>query len=116
MGKSRPYVLHTMRLFRLNSKVRAAVRHRTPGRDQGLTLLKLEPEQQLILAEEIQKRGLMVKETRERVREMLGKSLKWRLVPMRIEPSAYDRLVQIAPEGDVTKLLKQAVERLLIDV
>jgi hypothetical protein len=47
------------------------------------------------------------------VRELLGKELKWRLVPIRIEPRVYDRLVQIAPDGDVAKLLKQAVEKLL---
>ena len=53
-------------------------------------------------------------EARDRVRGLLGKELKWRLVPIRIEPSVYDRLVQIAPDGDVAKLLKQAVERLLV--
>jgi len=44
------------------------------------------------------------------------KELKWRLVPIRIEPSVYDRLVQIAPDGDVAKLLKQAVEKLLSEI
>jgi len=58
--------------------------------------------------------GLTTVEARDRVRELLGKELKWRLVPIRIEPSVYDRLVQIAPNGDVSKLLKQAVERLLV--
>ena len=43
----------------------------------------------------------------------MGKELKWRLAPIRIEPAVYDRLVTIAPEGDVSKLLKQAVENLL---
>lgn len=52
-------------------------------------------------------------EARDRVRELLGKELKWRLVPIRIEPSVYDRLVQIAPDGDVSRLLKEAIERLL---
>ncbi len=52
-------------------------------------------------------------ETRDRDRGLLGKELKWRLVPIRIEPAVYDRLVTIAPEGDVSKLLKQAVENLL---
>jgi len=28
----------------------------------------------------------------------------------------YDRLVQIAPDGDVPKLLKQAVEKLLSEI
>ena len=52
-------------------------------------------------------------EARDRVRGLLGKELKWRLVPIRIEPSVYDRLVQIAPDGDVARLLKGAIERLL---
>ena len=47
------------------------------------------------------------------VRDLLRKELKWRLIPIRIEPAAYDRLVTIAPEGDVSQLLKQAVEKLL---
>jgi len=38
-------------------------------------------------------------ETRDKVRGILGKKLKWRLVPIRIEPAVYDRLVTIAPEG-----------------
>jgi len=57
--------------------------------------------------------GLTMAETRDRVRGLLGKELKWRLVPIRIEPAVYDRLVTIAPEGDASKLLKQAVENLL---
>jgi hypothetical protein len=52
-------------------------------------------------------------EVRDRVKGLLGKELKWRLVPIRIEPSVYDKLVQIAPDGDVPKLLKEAIERLL---
>ena len=51
--------------------------------------------------------------TRDGVRGLLGKELKWRLVPIRIEPAVYDGLVTIAPKGDVSKLLKQAVEKLL---
>ena len=115
VGKSRPYVSHSMRLLRLHPKIRAAVRHRTLSRDHALALLRLEPEQQLILTEDIQEGGLTARETRDRVRGLLGKELKWRLVPIRIEPSIYNRLAQIAPDGDVAKLLKQAVEKLLSD-
>jgi hypothetical protein len=57
--------------------------------------------------------GLTMVETRDKVRGLLGKDLKWRLVPIRIEPAIYDRLVTIAPEGNVSKLLKQTVENLL---
>jgi len=59
------------------------------------------------------KKGFTMVETRDKVRELLGKELKWRLVPLRIELAVYDRLVAIAPEGDISKLLKQAVENLL---
>ena len=89
VGKERTYVSHQMRP------------------------LRLKPEQQLSLAEEILEKGLTLAETRERVKEILGKPLKWRLVPIRIEVEAYDRLKRIAPDGDVAKLLKQAVENLL---
>jgi len=114
VGKERTYVSHAMRLLRLHPKVREAVRCRTIPRDQALSLLRLEPEQQLVLAQEIMEQGLTMLETRDKVRTLLGKELKWRLVPIRIEPAIYDRLAQIAPEGDVPKLLKQTVEKLLM--
>jgi ParB family chromosome partitioning protein len=113
VGKERTYVSHSMRLLGLHPRVREAVRGHTIPRDQALALLRLEPEQQLELAREVMEGKLTTMEVRDRVRELLGKELKWRLVPIRIEPSVYDRLVQIAPDGDVSKLLKQAVERLL---
>jgi len=113
VGKERTYVSHSMRLLRLHPKVREAIRQKKIPRDHALTLLRLKPYQQIALAEEIMEKGLTTPETRDRVRELLGKELKWRLVPIRIEPNSYDRLVQIAPDGDVPKLLKQAVENLL---
>ena len=116
VGKDRPYVSHSMRLLKLHPKVREAVRQQDIPREHALALLRLEPPQQIALAEEITETGLTMVETREKVRELLGKELKWRLVPIRIEPHVYDRLVQIAPDGDVSKLLKQAVERLLSDI
>jgi ParB family chromosome partitioning protein len=113
VGKERTYVSHSLRMLRLHPKVREAVRQRTIPREHALSLLRLESEQQLALAEEVMEKGLTMVETRDRVRGLLGKELKWRLVPIRIEPSVYDRLVQIAPDGDVSKLLKQAVEKLI---
>lgn len=116
VGKERTYVSHSMRLLRLHPGVREAVRQRTLPREHALALLRLEPNQQIALAEEIVEKGLTLVETRDRVREILGKELKWRLVPIRMEPSVYDRLVQIAPDGDVAKLLKQAVDKLLSEI
>ena len=112
VGKERTYVSHSLRLLRLHPKVREAVRQRTIPREHALSLLRLEPYQQLALAEEVMEKGLTMVETRDKVRALLGKELKWRLVPIRIEPAVYDRLVRIAPDGDVSKLLKQAVEKL----
>ena len=116
VGKDRPYVSHSMRLLKLHPKVRQAVRHQDIPREHALSLLRLDPEQQLELAGKIAEEGLTMTETRNRVRGLLGKELKWRLVPIRIEPAVYDKLVTIAPEGDVAKLLKQAVEKLLQDI
>ncbi len=112
VGKERTYVSHSLRMLRLHPKVREAVRQRTIPREHALSLIRLESEQQLALAEEVMEKGLTTAETRGRVRELLGKELKWRLVPIRLEPAVYDRLAQIAPDGDVSKLLKQAVEKL----
>ena len=113
VGKPRTYVSHSMRLLRLHPKVREAVRQRAIPREHAISLLRLDPEKQVSLAEEIMNNGLTTVKTRERVRSLLGKNLKWRLVPIRLDPAVYDRLVAIAPEGDVSTLLKQAVENLL---
>lgn len=113
VGKKRPYISHQMRLLKLHPTVREELKQNNIPREQALALLRLEPYQQIALAEEIMEKGLTMQETRNRVRGILGKELKWRLVPIRIEPAVYDRLVTIAPEGDVSKLLKQAVENLL---
>ena len=116
VGKERTYVSHSMRLLKLHPKVRAAVRQLAIPREHALALLRLESEQQISLMEEIMEKNLTMVETRDRVRELLGKELKWKLVPIRIEPASYNRLVQIAPEGDVSKLLKQAVEKLASEI
>ena len=92
------------------------MRQRTIPREHALALLRLEPEQQLSLAVEVMEKGLTTMETRNRVRSLLGKELKWRLVPIRLEPSIYDRLARIAPDGDVSELLKQAVEKLVSEM
>jgi len=113
VGKERTYVSHSMRLLRLHPKVREAVRQQNIPREHALALLRLEPYQQISIAEEVMDKGLTMVETRDRVRGLLGKELKWRLVPIRIEPAIYDMLITIAPEGDVSKLLKQTVEKLL---
>jgi len=113
VGKERTYVSHCMRLLGLHPSVRESVRKNELPREHALTLLRLEPDQQIALAEEVMEKGLTLVETRDRVRGNLGKELKWRLVPIRIEPAVYDRLVTIAPDGDVAELLKQAVEKLL---
>jgi len=113
VGKERTYVSHAMRLLNLHPKVREAIRQKNIPRDHALALLRLEPFQQIALAEEVMEKGLTTMETRDRVRGLIGKELKWRLIPIRVEPAVYDRLVTIAPDGDVSKLLKQAVENLL---
>ena len=113
VGKERTYVSHSLRLLRLDAKVREAVRRGEISREHALTLLRLEPEQQITLAEMIKEKGLTLVETRNKVRGLLGKDLQWRLVPIRINPTIYDRLEKIAPDGDVSELLKQAVEKLI---
>ena len=113
VGKDRPYVSHSMRLLRLHPKIREALRQQAIPREHALTLLRLESEQQIALAGEVMEKGLTTMETRDRVRSLLGKELKWRLVPIRLEPAIYDRLARIAPEGDVSELLKKTVAGLI---
>ena len=113
VGKSRPYVSKRMRLIKLHPKVREAVRRRTITTSQGQYLLRLEPEQQLSLLEEIQGNKLTEKETRKRVRNIIGKPLKWHLVPVRFSLDVYEKLRSMAPEGDVKGLIQQTLQNLV---
>jgi len=113
VGKSRPYVSKRLRLLRLHPRLREAVRRGTltPGHCQAL--LRLEPEQQLSLAEQVMAENLSVRETRQRVREILGKPLKWQLIPIRLDLETFEALKRIAPEGDVKKLIEEAIQKLV---
>jgi ParB family chromosome partitioning protein len=113
VGKSRPYISKRMRLIKLHPKVREAVRRRTVTTSQGQYLLRLTPEQQLSLLKEIQTRKMTEKETRKRVRNIIGKPLKWHLVPMRFNLEVYEKLKSMAPEGNVKELIKQTVQKLV---
>jgi len=53
-----------------------------------------------------------VKETRQRVRQMLGKGFRWRLVPVRLSLDTYEALQRMAPEGDVKRLIQETAEKL----
>jgi len=114
LGKSRPYVSQRVKLLRLHPKLREAVRSGklTPDHAQALMRLK-DPEKQLAIAQEAQENGLSVHETRQRVREMLGKKLKWQLVPIRLDLETFEALKRIAPEGDVKRLIQETIEKLI---
>jgi len=113
VGKSRPYVSKRMRLLRLHPAVRKDVREGriTPGHSQAL--LRLPPEQQLSLAEQVKAENLSVMETRQKVREIIGKPLKWRLIPVRLDLETFEALKRIAPNGDVKKLIEEAIQKLI---
>lgn len=113
IGKSRPYVSQRMRLLKLHPAVRMSVRRRTITPGHAHALLRLEPEQQLSLLKEVEEEDLSVKETRRRVRELLGKPLKWRLVPIRLNLETFEALQKIAPNGDVKKLIEATINRML---
>jgi len=113
VGKSRPYVSKRMRLLRLHPAVRKDVREGaiTPGHSQAL--LRLPPEQQLSLAEQVKAENLSVRETRQRVRELIGKPLKWQLIPIRLDLETFEALKRIAPEGDVKRLIQETIQKLI---
>jgi ParB-like chromosome segregation protein Spo0J len=114
LGKSRPYVSQRVKLLKLHPKLREAVRRGKLTPDHAQALMRLEnSEQQLALAEHVQMEGLSVHETRQRVRQMLGKEIKWRLVPVRLTPKTYETLQKIAPEGNVKRLIKETIEKLI---
>jgi len=113
VGKSRPYVSNVMRILKLHPAVRRDVRHQTLTSGHAHALLRLDPEKQLSLAEEIKAENLSVKETRKRVREIIGKPLKWQLIPIRLDLETFEKLKKIAPDGDVKQLIHEAVNRLL---
>jgi len=99
--------------LKLHPRLREATRRGslTPGHCQAL--LRLEPEQQLSLAEQVIAENLSVRETRQRVREILGKPLKWQLIPIRLDLETFEALKRIAPEGNVKKLIEDAIKHIL---
>jgi len=113
VGKSRPYVSKRMRLLRLHPTVRKDVREGTitPGHSQAL--LRLPPEQQLSLVEQVKAENLSVRETRQRVREIIGKPLKWQLIPIRLNLETFEALKRIAPGGDVKRLIEETIQKLI---
>lgn len=113
VGKSRPYVVKRMRLLRLHPDLREAIRQGKLSPEHGQELLKLDPNQQVALAEQIVREGLSVKETRQRVREMQGREFKWHLVPVRLSSEEFSALQKMAPEGDVKKLIQETIAKLL---
>jgi len=113
VGKPRYYVSKRLSLLRLHPTVREGVRHRTLPPGHARALLRLEPEQQLALAEEIEAKGLSVKQTREKVREILGKRLSWRLIPIRLSLEEFGALERVAPNGDVEALLRETIAKLI---
>jgi ParB-like chromosome segregation protein Spo0J len=102
-----------MRLLKLHPKVRESVRRRTLTPGHGNALLRLESEHQLALAEQTQAEGLTVRETRQHVRTLLGKELKWCLVPVRFSLEVYETLKRIALNGDVKSLRQQTMQKLI---
>ena len=75
--------------------------------------MRLEPEQQLPLVEEIEGKELSVKQTRERVREVLGRALSWRLIPIRVSLEEFEALERVAPNGDVEALIRETIGKLI---
>jgi ParB family chromosome partitioning protein len=114
LGKSRPYVSQRVKLLRLHPKLREAVRSGkiTPDHAQAIMRLK-DTEKQIALAEEAQAKGLSVHETRQRVREMLGKKFKWQLIPIRLDLETFEALKRIAPNGDVKRLIRETIQKLI---
>jgi ParB-like chromosome segregation protein Spo0J len=103
-----------VKLLRLHPKLREAVRSGKLTLDHAQALLMLkDQEQQLTLAQEAQENGLSVHETMQRVREMLGKKLKWQLVPVRLDLETFEALKRIAPEGNVKRLTRETIEKLI---
>jgi ParB family chromosome partitioning protein len=114
LGKSRPYVSMRVKLLRLHPKLREAVRSGkiTPDHAQALMRLK-DQEQQIALAQEAQAKALSVHETRQRVREMLGKKFRWQLIPIRLDLETFEALKRMAPNGDVKRLIQETIQKLI---
>jgi hypothetical protein len=113
VGKRRPYVSKRLRLLRLHPAVRREVRCGTVTPGHAQPMLRLTPEKQLSLEEQVKAESLSVRETRQRVRELLGKPLKWQLIPVRLDLETFEALKRIAPNGDVKRLIKENIQKLI---
>jgi len=45
--------------------------------------------------------------------EILGKPLKWQLIPIRLDLKTFEALKRIALEGNVKKLIEEAIQKLI---
>lgn len=53
------------------------------------------------------------RETDKRVREILGKQLKWQLIPLRLKLETFQALKRVALDGDVKKLIKETIQKII---
>jgi hypothetical protein len=44
---------------------------------------------------------------------MLGKKFKWQLVPIRLDLETFEALKRMAPNGDVKRLIRETIEKLI---
>jgi len=51
--------------------------------------------------------------TPQRVREIIGKSLKWQSIQVRLDLEIFEALKRIAPDGDVKRLIKETIQKLI---
>jgi len=47
------------------------------------------------------------------VREVLGKRLSWRLIPIRLSLEEFEALERVAPNGDVEALIRETMGKLI---
>jgi len=113
VSKKRPYISKRLRLLRLHPKIREMVRQRTLGPEHCQELLKIKDQElQLKIAEEAVNQKLPVHSLRKRVKEILGKKPKYQLIPIRLTIEEYEKLKQIAPQGDIKQLIQETIKKL----
>ena len=100
VGKSRSTVTNLLRLIHLTDEVKLMLEHGDLEMGHGRAMLSLIPEQQIIVAQQVETKGLSVRQTEALVRKLQN------------EKTALQTKPTTKPDADVTRLQEDLAERI----
>lgn len=100
VGKSRSTVTNLLRLIHLTEEVKLMLEHGDLEMGHGRAMLSLIPEQQVLVARQVESKGLSVRQTEALVRKLQN------------EKSTIETMVIATPDADVERLQEDLAEKI----